>query len=59
LNPVYINVTEAEWTYTSSVIVTLVGTELSPSGNTLSTWFDGISLDYVDTNDTIFRNGFD
>ena len=57
-NPAYINVTEADWTSNSSITVYLVGTELSPSGNTLSTWFDRIVLDVVGS-DRLFAGGFD
>ena len=58
LNPVFINVPQADWTSNSSITITLVGTELSTTGNTLNTWFDGISLDVIGS-DRLFANGFD
>ena len=58
LNPAVINVTQAEWTSNSSITVILVGNEQSPSGNTLSTWFDRIVLDVVGS-DRLFASGFD
>ncbi len=59
-NPTLIAVSAADWTTTSSINVTLVVVENGISVPTTTTgWFDGITLAYVDPNDTIFRNGFD
>ena len=53
--PAYINVREQDWTYTSSIAVTLVGQENGPSGAPTNAWFDGVTL----TTETVFTNGFD
>jgi hypothetical protein len=59
-NPALITVSAADWTTTSSIDVTHVVVENGISvPATAIGWFDGITLDYVDPNDTIFRNGFD
>lgn len=56
--PAYIEVTEQDWTYTSSIAVTLVAQENGPGGGSTNAWFDGITLELVG-DDTIFANGFD
>lgn len=56
--PATIVVTEQDWTYTSSIAVTLVGVENGVSGAPMNAWFDGITLG-VDGDDVIFANGFD
>jgi predicted outer membrane repeat protein len=52
--PAYINVPEQDWTYTSSIAVTLVAQENGPSGAPTNAWFDGITL----ATETIFESGF-
>jgi predicted outer membrane repeat protein len=56
--PAYIEVTAQDWTYTSSIAVTLVAVENGASGAPTNAWFDGITLG-VEGDDTIFANGFD
>lgn len=56
--PTYITVTEQEWTFTSSIAVTLVAVESGPAGAPTNAWFDGITLG-VGGDDTIFASGFD
>ena len=56
--PAYIIVTEQDWTYTSSIAVTLVAGESGPAGAPTNAWFDGITLS-VAGEDTIFANGFE
>jgi len=56
--PAYIEVTEQDWTSTSSIAVTLVAVENGPSGGPTNAWFDGVTL-RIDGDDTIFANGFD
>lgn len=58
--PKLISVTAADFTSTSSITVTFVVTEFGTTSpaSTIG-WFDGITLDLIDPNDTIFRNGFD
>ena len=50
-----IEVTEQDWTFTSSIPVTLVAVENGPSDAPTNAWFDGITLDV----DTILADGFD
>ena len=59
-NPALITVSAADWTTTSSIDVThvLVENGISVPATTIG-WFDGITLDLVDPNDSIFRNGFE
>jgi hypothetical protein len=56
--PTLIAVTEQDWTYTSSIAVTLVGVENGVSGAPMNAWFDGVTLG-IEGDDTIFANGFD
>ena len=56
--PAYIDVTEQDWTNTSSIAVTLVAVENGASGAPTNAWFDGVTLG-VAGDDTIFANGFD
>ncbi len=56
--PAYIEVTAQDFTYTSSIAVTLVAEENGPSGAPTNAWFDGITLT-VGGDDVIFANGFD
>lgn len=58
--PARISVTPAEWMYTSSIAISLVGVESGVSGTprTTSSWFDGITLE-IEGSDTLFANGFD
>jgi len=53
--PAYIEVTEQDWTHTSSIAVTLVAVENGASGAPTNAWFDGITLAI----DTIFADGFE
>jgi predicted outer membrane repeat protein len=59
-NPARIAVTPAEWMFTSSITISLVGVESGVSGSprTTSTWFDGITLE-LEGSDTLFKQGFD
>jgi hypothetical protein len=56
--PATIEVTAQDWTYTSSIAVTLVAVENGASGAPTNAWFDGVTL-RIDGDDTIFANGFD
>jgi hypothetical protein len=56
--PASIVVSAQDWTYTSSIAVTLVGVENGVSGAPMNAWFDGVTLG-VDGDDVIFANGFD
>ncbi|MEO5625309.1 MAG: hypothetical protein ABIQ70_04805 [Dokdonella sp.] len=56
--PAFIEVTAQDFTYTSSIAVTLVAEENGPSGAPTNAWFDGITLS-VGGDDVIFANGFD
>ncbi|HEU4665195.1 MAG TPA: hypothetical protein VFS55_14295 [Dokdonella sp.] len=56
--PASITVTEQDWTYTSSIAVTLVAREFGPGTASTNAWFDGITLG-VDGDDRIFANGFE
>jgi hypothetical protein len=53
--PAFIDVSRQDWTYTSSIAVTLVAVENGASGPPTNAWFDGVTLDV----DTIFANAFD
>ena len=55
--PAYIEVMQEDWTYTSSIAVTLVAREFG-SGAPTNAWFDGVTLG-IAGDDTIFANGFD
>ena len=55
--PAYIQVMHQDWTFTSSIAVTLVAREFG-SGAPTNAWFDGITLG-IAGDDTIFANGFD
>ncbi|HJT97154.1 MAG TPA: hypothetical protein VJ696_02480, partial [Rhodanobacteraceae bacterium] len=57
-NPALIQVTEQDWTYTSSIAVTLVAQENGPSGAPTNAWFDGVTLE-TDSDDVIFADDFD
>lgn len=59
-NPALITVSAADWTTTSSIDITHVVVEngITVPATTVG-WFDGITLEYVDPDDTLFRNGFD
>ena len=50
--------TEQDWTYTSSIAVTLVAQEFGPGTASTNAWFDGITLG-VEGDDRIFANGFE
>ncbi len=54
--PAYIDASQ-QWTYTSSIAVTLVAREFG-SGAPTNAWFDGITLG-IDGDDTIFADDFD
>lgn len=56
--PAYIQVTEQDWTYTSSIAVTLVAVEFGPSGGATNAWFDGVTLG-IAGDDRIFADGFE
>ncbi|MGN6519334.1 MAG: hypothetical protein ACTHK2_07925, partial [Dokdonella sp.] len=56
--PASITVTEQDWTYTSSIAVTLVAQEFGPGTASTNAWFDGITLS-VEGDDRIFANGFE
>jgi len=56
--PAYIEVTAQDFTYTSSIAVTLVAVENGVSGAPTNAWFDGVTLS-VGGDDTIFANGFE
>jgi len=56
--PAYIVVTEQDYTYTSSIAVTLVALENGVSGAPTNAWFDGIALSVIGE-DTIFADGFE
>jgi hypothetical protein len=56
--PAYIVVTEQDWTYTSSIAVTLVAQENGAGGAPTNAWFDGITL-AIDGDNTIFADGFE
>lgn len=55
--PAYVEVAQ-DWTYTSSIAVTLVAVENGASGTPTNAWFDDVTLD-IEGDDTIFANGFD
>lgn len=55
--PAYIEVTEQDMAYGSSIAVTLVARESLIGGKT-DAWFDGVTLELVE-DDTIFANGFE
>ncbi len=56
--PAYIEVTAQDWTYTSSIAVTLVAVENGASGPPTNAWFDGITLS-IKGEDTIFAGSFE
>jgi hypothetical protein len=56
--PASIEVGEQDWTYTSSIAVTLVAQENGPSGAPTHAWFDGVTLG-VRGVDIVFTSGFD
>lgn len=56
--PVTIEVTEQDWTPTSSIAVTLIAVENGASGAPTNAWFDGITV-AVEGDDTIFADGFE
>jgi predicted outer membrane repeat protein len=53
--PTYIAVTAQDWTYNSSIAVTLVAVENGASGAPTNAWFDGVTLGI----DTIFADNFE
>ncbi|MBN8482497.1 MAG: hypothetical protein J0L88_13015 [Xanthomonadales bacterium] len=59
-NPALIEVTAADWTYTSSIAVSLVGIEsgVSASPRNTNTWFDGVTLELL-ASDLIFADDFE
>jgi len=57
-NPDYIVVSEQDWTYTSSIAVTLVAVENGVPGAPTNAWFDGVTLS-VAGEDTIFSGSFE
>jgi predicted outer membrane repeat protein len=57
-NPAEIHVSEQDWTYTSSIAVTLVAQENGPSGAPTNAWFDGVTL-ATTSDDVIFADDFD
>jgi predicted outer membrane repeat protein len=56
--PAYIQVTAQDWTYTSSIAVTLVAVENGASGAPTNAWFDGVTLG-IEGEDTIFAGSFE
>ncbi len=56
--PTLITVSALDWTYTSSIAITLVAREFGPAGAPTNAWFDGITLDFLD-GDRIFADDFD
>jgi hypothetical protein len=56
--PATIEVTEQDWTYTSSIAVTLVAVENGSGGAPTNAWFDGVTL-AIEGEDTIFSGSFE
>jgi hypothetical protein len=57
-DPAHIVVSAQDWTYTSSIAVTLVARENGVGGAPTNAWFDGITLS-IKGEDTIFANSFE
>jgi hypothetical protein len=60
-NPAVIDVSPADWTAQSSLMVVLVITDnsVAPNAATASGWFDGITLEVAAPEGTVFRDGFE
>jgi len=57
--PSLIEVSEASWGNSPSIVIYLSAVESGPGTTVTNAWFDGITLDVIPLDDVIFKNGFD